>query len=157
MFIESVTILLLFYVLLFCLNSMWYLGFLTRNRTFTPCIGRRSLNHWTPGEVLFFCISSPWTALQDGRGVTAPITYQKQKVSGVWREEGKGHSKNNGRTWWVPDTHQTLSTKAQAHFLVTRTSERLSHLSEVTQPGSGQVGNLKPGLQTCKVHALGPG
>ena len=84
-------------------------------------------------------------------------TSRVPKEAGVWREEGKGHSKNNRRTWWVPDTHQTPSTEAQAHFLVTMTSERLSHLSEVTQPGSGQFGNLKPGLQTCKVHALGPG
>ena len=27
----------------------------TRNQTCTPCIGRRSLNHWTAREVLFIC------------------------------------------------------------------------------------------------------
>ena len=51
MFIKSVTILLLVYALLFCLNGMWDLGFLTRDRACTPCIGRQSLNHWTAREV----------------------------------------------------------------------------------------------------------
>ena len=110
MFIESVTMLLLFYVLFFCLNGMWDLSFLTRDRTCTPCIGRQSLNHWITGEVLFFCISSPWTALQDSGGVTAPITHQKQKMPGVWREEGKGHSKKNRRSERVLNVYQTLST-----------------------------------------------
>ena len=42
-FIEFVTILLLFYVLFFWLRGMWDLS--------SPCIGRRSLNHWTTREV----------------------------------------------------------------------------------------------------------
>ena len=48
--IEFVTM-LLFHVLVFWLWSMWDLSFLTRNQTHTPCIGRRSLNHWTTGEI----------------------------------------------------------------------------------------------------------
>ena len=43
---------LLFYVLVFCPRGMWDLSSPTRGRTCTPCIGRRSLNHWTAGEVL---------------------------------------------------------------------------------------------------------
>ena len=39
-FIEFVTILLLFYVLVFWLQGKWDLSSLTRDRTCTPCIGR---------------------------------------------------------------------------------------------------------------------
>ena len=50
-FIEFVTVLLLFYVLVFWLRGMWNLSSPTRDRTCTPCIGRQSLNHWTMREV----------------------------------------------------------------------------------------------------------
>ena len=50
-FIEFVTILLLFYVLVFWSRGMWDLSSPTRDRTRTPCIGRQSLNHWTAREV----------------------------------------------------------------------------------------------------------
>ena len=43
--------LLLLYVLVFWPQGMWDLSSLTRDRTCTPCIGRRSLNHWTAREV----------------------------------------------------------------------------------------------------------
>ena len=55
--IEFVTILLLFYVLVFWPGGMSVLSSLTRDRTHIPCIGRQSLNHWTTREVsalLFF-------------------------------------------------------------------------------------------------------
>ena len=50
-FIEFVTILFLFYVLVFWLQGMCDLGSLTKDQTCTLCIGRRSLNHWTTREV----------------------------------------------------------------------------------------------------------
>ena len=50
-FIEFVTILLLFYVLDFWQRGMWDLITPTRDWTHTPCIGRLSLNHWTAREV----------------------------------------------------------------------------------------------------------
>ena len=50
-FIEFVTILLLFYVLVFWSRGMWDLSSPTRDWIGTPCIGRRSLNHWTTREV----------------------------------------------------------------------------------------------------------
>ena len=50
-FIEFVTILFLFYVLVFWLWGTWDLSFLTRNWTFTLCVGRQSLNHWMAREV----------------------------------------------------------------------------------------------------------
>ena len=50
-FIEFVTILLLFYVLVFWPQGMWDLSSPTRDRTRTHCVGRRSLNHWTAREV----------------------------------------------------------------------------------------------------------
>ena len=49
-FIEFVTILLLFYVLVVWLCSMWDLSSLTRDWTCTPCIGMQSPNHWTTRE-----------------------------------------------------------------------------------------------------------
>ena len=53
-FIEFVTILLLFHVLVFFWpRGMQDLSSPTRERTLTPCIiGRRSLNHWTAREGL---------------------------------------------------------------------------------------------------------
>ena len=46
-FIESVTILFLFYVLVLWPRNMWDLSSPTRNGTCTPSIGRQNLNHWT--------------------------------------------------------------------------------------------------------------
>ena len=51
-FIEFVTILLLFDVLGFWPQGIWDLGSLTRDGTCIHCIGRGSLNHWTTREVL---------------------------------------------------------------------------------------------------------
>ena len=51
-FIEFVTILLLFYLSVFCLRGMWDLSTPTRDGTSTPCFGRQCLNHWTAREVL---------------------------------------------------------------------------------------------------------
>ena len=53
-FIEFVTVLLLFYVFVFGWQGMWDLSSRTRDRTHTPCIGRQSLNHWTAREVPYF-------------------------------------------------------------------------------------------------------
>ena len=50
-FIEFVTILLLFYVLVFWLRGIWDLNTLARDRTCTPYIGRQSPNHWIAREV----------------------------------------------------------------------------------------------------------
>ena len=50
-FIEFVTILLLFYVLVFWPQGMWDLSSPTGDRTRTTCIGRQSPNHWTAREV----------------------------------------------------------------------------------------------------------
>ena len=59
-FIEFITILFLFSILcflLFWLQGMWDLKSLTRNQTYTPCIGMQSLNHWTIREVLrLYCL-----------------------------------------------------------------------------------------------------
>ena len=52
--IVFVTILFLFYLLVFWPRGMWDLSSLTRDQTCTPCIGRRSLNHWTAREVPAF-------------------------------------------------------------------------------------------------------
>ena len=51
-FIKSVTILLLFYVLVFWPWGMWDLSSPTKDWTCTPCIGRQDLHHWTTREIL---------------------------------------------------------------------------------------------------------
>ena len=51
-FIETVTILLLFYVLVFWPRGMWDLCSPVRDGTFTPCVGRQSFNHRIAREVL---------------------------------------------------------------------------------------------------------
>ena len=55
-FIEFVTILLLSYVLACWPQSTWDLSSPTRGWTWTPCIGRQSLNHWATREVPIPCI-----------------------------------------------------------------------------------------------------
>ena len=50
-FIEFVTIFLLFYVLVFWPRGMWDLSSPTRDRACTSYTGRQSLNHWTTREV----------------------------------------------------------------------------------------------------------
>ena len=51
-FIEFVTVLLLFYILVFGPCSTWDLSFPTRDQTCTPGIGRGAgLSHWTTREV----------------------------------------------------------------------------------------------------------
>ena len=42
----------IFYILVSQPRGMWDLSFLTRDRTYIPCTGRLSLNHWTSREVL---------------------------------------------------------------------------------------------------------
>ena len=51
MFIEYVTLLLLFYVLVFCLQGTCHLSSPIWDQTLIPCIGRWSLHHWTTREV----------------------------------------------------------------------------------------------------------
>ena len=50
-FIEFVTVLLLFMFWIFWPRGMWNLSSPTRDWTCFLCIGRQSLNHWTAGEV----------------------------------------------------------------------------------------------------------
>ena len=58
-FIEFVTLLLLFYVLVFWPRGIWDLSSPTRDRTHTPCIGRQSLNQWTAREVSRYPHTAP--------------------------------------------------------------------------------------------------
>ena len=60
-FIEFITILLLFYVFFFWSQGTWDLSSPTKDWTCTPCIGKWSLNHWTTREVpkIWFFIHPP--------------------------------------------------------------------------------------------------
>ena len=51
-FIECITILLVFYVLVFWVRGTWDLNSFDQGLNSHPCIGRQSLNHWPTGEVL---------------------------------------------------------------------------------------------------------
>ena len=57
-FIEFVTVLLLFYVLGVWSQGMWGLSSPTRDQAHTSCIGRQSLNHWTARDVPINCFLS---------------------------------------------------------------------------------------------------
>ena len=48
---------------LICSSDMWDLSFLTRDKTYVPCIARQILNHWTTREnhIFLFFISSSLT------------------------------------------------------------------------------------------------
>ena len=50
-FIEFCTVLFLFYVLVFWPWGVGDLSYPSRDRTFTPCAGRESFNHWTTREI----------------------------------------------------------------------------------------------------------
>ena len=50
-FIEFCTVLCLFYVLVFWPWGVGDLSYPSRDRTFTPCAGRESFNHWTTREI----------------------------------------------------------------------------------------------------------
>ena len=69
-FTEFFTILLLFYVLDFWLQGMWNLGSPTRDWTHITCLWRKSLNHWTSGEV-------PTWALQRSSATSLPKVLSK--------------------------------------------------------------------------------
>ena len=60
-FIEFVTVLLLFYVLGVWSQGMWGLSSPTRNQTCTACIGKWGLNHWTIREVPPARIDNFWS------------------------------------------------------------------------------------------------
>ena len=64
-FIEFVTLLLLFYVLFVWLLGMWDLSSPTRYRIHTSCIGR-SLKHWTSREVPEY----PFSKVEKGKEIS---------------------------------------------------------------------------------------
>ena len=108
-FLEFVTILLLFYVLVSWLSAVWDLRHLTGDWTCRPSIGRWSLNHWTTRNVSFhpflsasYCIDIPnilwlcffffkWppNADQDGFLFSSFSAYKSREVRGTeWRPNG---------------------------------------------------------------------
>ena len=101
-FIEFVTILLLFHVLVFWPRGMWDLSSPTRDQTHTPCIGRRSLNHWTAREVpcykafkgrllsgVIWCVSGSrkaWFWWRVGGGV---FIFHSSVIFGIFKQRKK--------------------------------------------------------------------
>ena len=90
-FIEFVTILLQFYIMVFWSWSIWDLSFLTRDRTHTHYIGRWSLNHWSsrgfPYPVIFILIHGRlekmwyWRTRDKGQAVPKKGTKQSENTS----------------------------------------------------------------------------
>ena len=50
-FIEFVTILLLYYVLVFRPRGIWNFSSMSKDQTYTLYTGRKNLSHWTTREV----------------------------------------------------------------------------------------------------------
>ena len=72
-----------FYVLVFWPGGMWDPSSLTRYQTRTPYIGRWSLNHWAPREVL---PSFPWWFLSSSPYSSDPgPSHREDPCLGVWQ------------------------------------------------------------------------
>ena len=71
-FIEFVTVLLLFSVLGFWPRAMWDTSSAPRDGTRTRCTGRRSLGRWTAREVHALSFDVFFSVLQSGT-ITQPI------------------------------------------------------------------------------------
>ena len=97
-FIDFVTVLLLFYILVSWPGGRWDFGSLTRDQTHAPCSGTQKPNHWTiravPREYLFL----------SGRASeysTNTVGLRRTSVAGVrnkgvpWR--GRGVNKSLGQ------------------------------------------------------------
>ena len=92
-FIEFVTLLLLFYVLIFWPWGRWDLSSPTRDRTCIPCSGRRSLNHWTG------CLASGlWHVLWGDRGPW--LIQEPGQVELWWRRRGGVWENMIKRKYW---------------------------------------------------------
>ena len=88
--IESVTKLLLFYVLVFQSQGMWDPSSPTRDQTHTPCIGRRSPNHWTARK----SCSAPSLVAQSVKNppaMQAGDTGDAHSIPGWVRSPGEGN------------------------------------------------------------------
>ena len=86
-FIEFVTILVLFYVLVPWLQGKGDLTSLTRDPTHTPCIGRQSLKHWTAREVpasVIFGVSTWWVPGKPPLTCTMLLQASEQILSFIW-------------------------------------------------------------------------
>ena len=77
----------LFYVLVLWPQGMWDLSSLTRDWTHIPCIGRRSLNHWTARSVPSF-VNPVWKKKSSGSQTLAlpqsPRELVKIHIFKVW-------------------------------------------------------------------------
>ena len=95
MFIEFVTVLLLFFFF-FEPQSMWDLCSLTRVRTHTPCVGRWSHSHWISREV---------------PNVTPNISIKVildilQNFAMLSQQYGKGSACHAGDLGWIPGSER---------------------------------------------------
>ena len=119
-FIGFVTILLLFYVLVFWREGMWDLSSPTRDQTCTLCLGRPSFNHWTTREVPSSLCNlrkvppshpAECSLLHPGSGASSP--HPKLAVRSELNSEWEGLCKSQSRAvklwfsqWSLNQLHQ---------------------------------------------------
>ena len=91
-FVGFVTILLLFYALVFWPWVMWDPRSPTRDWTHTPCMGRWSLNHWTAMKVPFLFLFT--------RG-PAPMWKQRDEDNWIDNSDYLGVKNQMGKGAWT--------------------------------------------------------
>ena len=87
-FIEFVTALLLFHVLVVWPQGMWDLSALTRDWTYIHCTGRQSPNHWTAKKVPKYLLGFPGDS--DGKEYSCNAG-DTSSVPGLGRSPEGGH------------------------------------------------------------------
>ena len=144
-FIEFATILFWFYVLAFWPQGMWDLSCLTRDWTHTPCMGRRSLNHWTTSpQCLVFYLSCSYRARHwDGfsiygmKGQKSP--WPTGTLQKVWAWAG-GVKESSEAVSWI----QLLSLmKSNSNTAQEKAHEKESPVRERTITKIYSIGNLE--------------
>ena len=101
-FVEFVTILFLFYGLVFWPWSIWALSIPSRDWTHTPCVGRQSLNHCTAREVPPFGINSTsqMALLVKNLPANAGDITDTGSIPGSARSSGGGCGDPLRYSWW---------------------------------------------------------
>ena len=115
-FIEFVIILLLLYALVFRLWGNWNLSSPTRDWIYAPCIGRRSLNHWTTREV-----SQAVLITENSPGRTVTIMYavtQSLHHKPLWAKVNSGEEGGEVMTSVLSQKGRTCSNVSLGQFLL---------------------------------------
>ena len=128
-------------------------GLLIWDRTHNPCIGRQSLNHWTPREVLCFCLSL-WRHCRLTSRVVSGVTPGGQAlscccVSSVPGAEPGGSGRKDGVAWgWSPGHTSQRCPVSKAH-VEARVGACAKLGSLILSGGHRAVLRTRPALPAC--------